>query len=358
MIEGAAPQPASALNGETSPARPPQTGFLMLLLMRRRRLIVTPLVVGAIVALYVLLTPRTYTTTVSFFPQARRSASSLSGLAAQFGVNIAGGEAAQSVQFYVDLIKSREVLGNVADGTVRFGTGDGAFEGPVWKALKVGGPDSLTRRDRAIRLLLTEVSSAQDVRSGIITLKVIAPSAELARVIAQRILDEVTRFNVVTRQSQAVAERKFTEQRLAVVRDSLRAAEGRLQRFLDENRSLASANLGFERDRLARDVAVRQSLFSQLTASYESAKIEEVRDTPVLTIISPPEAPLGSDARHLALNTALGIAMGFALAVLGTMAEATLSHVRRNPSPGIRYVTDYARREGGWLGAAMTRLFG
>ena len=64
-------------------------------------------------------------------------------------------------------------------------------------------------------------------------------------------LDLVSEFNLEKRQSQAAAERKFTEERSEQARTELLDAENRLQRFLQRNRDFGNdPSLTFERDRL------------------------------------------------------------------------------------------------------------
>ncbi|HZA49895.1 MAG TPA: hypothetical protein VE549_04090, partial [Myxococcaceae bacterium] len=122
-------------------------------------------------------------------------------------------------------------------------------------------------------------------------------------------------FNVARRQTQARAEREFVQAQLADARDSLRIAEDEWRRFLEVNRSYRdSPRLAFEASRLERQVTLRQSLVTTLSTAYAQATIDEVRDTPVFTII---DAPEGSAVRELpwVRNTLLGAIVGFAVAV-------------------------------------------
>jgi len=89
-----------------------------------------------------------------------------------------------------------------------------------------------------------------------------------------------------TRQSQAAAERGFTEERMAEAQEELRAAENELQRFLQNNRQFQnSPELVFQHDRLQRRVAMRQQVYTSLVQSYEQARIDEVPNTPVITVV-------------------------------------------------------------------------
>ena len=68
--------------------------------------------------------------------------------------------------------------------------------------------------------------------------------------------------------------------------------------------------LNFQQERLQRQVQLQQQLYTTLSQSFEQAKIEEVRDTPVITVVEPPEAPVRPDPRGLVRNAFLTIILG------------------------------------------------
>ena len=66
--------------------------------------------------------------------------------------------------------------------------------------------------------------------------------------------------------------------------------------------------LEYEAGRLERTVQLKQELFLTITKAYEEARITEVRDTPILTIIDRAVAPVrrSSPRRKLMVYFALG----------------------------------------------------
>ena len=108
----------------------------------------------------------------------------------------------------------------------------------------------------------------------------------------------VSHFNLLTRQTRAGAERRFVEARLQEAADSLRLVENRHKAFLQANRDFRnSPQLKFENDRLERDVQFQQQLYTSLAQSFEQARIDEVRNTPVITVLEPPDLPASPDPR-------------------------------------------------------------
>jgi uncharacterized protein involved in exopolysaccharide biosynthesis len=141
------------------------------------------------------------------------------------------------------------------------------------------------------------------------------PSVSLA--LAERLVQSVNQFNLETRKSQAAAERRFVEVQVGEAERALREAEDRLQSFLQRNRAIAdSPELGFQRDRLQREVALRQQVYTSLVQSREEARIREVRDTPVITLLEGPRLPMVGEARK---SVKKGLAGGIAGAMLGVL---------------------------------------
>src|SRR5262249_17265357 len=126
--------------------------------------------------------------------------------------------------------------------------------------LEVDAPDSARRVDMTVAALqgleVTNVSS----KTGVVQLAVGTRWQSLSLAIVQRLVSSVNDFNLRTRQGQAGDERRFTENRLAEAKTTLRAAEDRLQAFLQGNRQFASPDLKFQQDRLEREVTLDQQI--------------------------------------------------------------------------------------------------
>jgi uncharacterized protein involved in exopolysaccharide biosynthesis len=275
-----------------------------------------PVLIATITIGITLSTPQQWSASAMFVPQARSSVGGgLSGLAAQFGVSVPGGDPSQSPVFYQEVVRSRAVLSAVVDSTILTERGTGARR-VIADIFGVEPAEPAVRRDAAITVLNRQLDVGLAVKSGIIRVTVHAPSAEAAYVIADRLLAELIRFNLRTRQTQASAERRFTEGRLADAHADLRRAEEVLRRFTEGNRSITSPTLAVERERLAREVTLRQEVYSSLQQAFERARIDEVRDTPMISVLEQPERPVRADSRGLAAKTIGSLLGGGVLAVM------------------------------------------
>ena len=136
-------------------------------------------------------------------------------------------------------------------------------------------------------------------------------------------LDE---FNVNVRRSRARNEREFLEARVSEAQSDLRAAEGELEQFLKSNRDLrTSPSLAFQEARLRRKVDLAQTRFLGLQGQLDQARIQEVRDTPVITVLDTPDLP----RRHYRPRRSLVV---LTVMLLGMVAGYGFSRLTLAPS--------------------------
>jgi uncharacterized protein involved in exopolysaccharide biosynthesis len=295
----------------------PILALLNMILRRRATVFWTIFLTLAVVVAVTLFRQRTYTSTVSFLTQASKTNSAAAGLASQFGLSLPTAQGSESPQFYADLVTSREILTRIANATYVVQTPGGGRRGNLLYFYDVAASNPALAREKIVKQLRSRIQTLQSDRTGVITLSIQAPYPTLAVDIASRLLDELNRFNVERRKSQATAEKTFVENRMAQANSELLAAESRLQDFLTQNREYArSPRLAFDQDRLAREVSMRQQIYTSLAQAYEQAKIDEVRDSPVLTVVEPPVPAALPDSRGVLKRSLLAVVVGLLLGIL------------------------------------------
>ena len=245
----------------------------------------------------------------------------VAGLAAQFGIAQIP-SSSESIEFYAALVKSPDLLREAAMTTYRFPKdvdGSDTLSGTYLElaGIDAGGGEEAIRE--AVRDLDEHVSVGTDLRSGLVTIQTEAPWAGLSTALNRRLLDLVGEFNLQKRQSKAAAERRFSQERLSEGQTELESAENELERFMEENRRWeSSTDLTFQVERLQRRVALRQQVVASLAQAFEQARIDEVRNTPVVTVIDRPEnsvrrqrSPLSQAFLALVLGTMAGMVLAF-----------------------------------------------
>jgi uncharacterized protein involved in exopolysaccharide biosynthesis len=265
----------------------------VVILLRRARLFAASFAILAVVFTAYGLWTRDFIATSIILPQTPVSAGSsrISGVAAQFGLSVGGSAGStESVYLYATVIKSRQLLGDLGLSPLAIPSGDDTLRTTFvqLEGIEADSPEGVRRI--ATARLNEAIQVRPDFASNTIAMTVRASSPILAEVLSRRVLELLNEFNLLRKQSTSRSERTFAEQRLAAAREELIASERALQGFLESNRSFSqSPKLEFDARRLQRVVDQRQQVVLQLSQAYEQARLEEVRDTPVITVVDEPE---------------------------------------------------------------------
>ncbi|MDQ6769953.1 MAG: hypothetical protein M3Z54_08200 [Gemmatimonadota bacterium] len=323
-----------------------------ILLRNRWQIARWTLVGGVLAALSAFTKPALYVASASFTPSGtEQSRSALAGLAGQLGVALSSGNQSQSPDFYSSLLTSRVLLTPIARDTVVVQERGGrriAF----LDLFKIDGNPEQRRVEKGVKELQAIVKPSIVRTTGVVEVSVATEWRSVSLAIANELLTGVNDFNQRTRQGQAAEERKFVEGRQALAASDLRAAEDRLQEFLKTNRQFAnSPDLTFERDRLERDVTLKQQVYTSLTQSYEEVRIREVRDTPVITVVETPSVPTLPEPRGRLARVLLGLIVGALFgAFLAFVSGAIARRRREGDSEADEFVNTLGEVKGKMLG--------
>jgi uncharacterized protein involved in exopolysaccharide biosynthesis len=285
-----------------------------------------------ITALVLLILPREYMATASFVEQSPRGSSSLAGVAAQFGFQLPPSAEGQPPQFYQDLIRTRTILFPVIADTISLSEGRRAT------LLQIEGgkdPSFRVRQATAFKKVLAKVTTTLAARTGVVTVAVRSDDPLLAVGVIRRILAELDHYNTVERQSEGKREREFAERRRGEATTQLRAAEDRLADFESSNRGTNSPYLSIRRDRLSRDVTALNQLTESLNEAYERARLLELRDTPVLTVVEPPGVPPLPEPRGLIVKSILAAVTAIVVLALWVLLRSHLATARARMAPDV-----------------------
>jgi uncharacterized protein involved in exopolysaccharide biosynthesis len=300
-------------------------------LRKWRIVVVLPVVFALAVGVRTLTQDRTYSASASFTPRVAesRAGGGAAALAQQFGVSLGTERTGQSPEFYMQLLRSTTLLRRTVEAQYKVPTGKGAVWGGTlieyWHLSKQGG--SVPSWRRATEILRGHITLTLARETGIVGMRVSADNPALAEQIAERLLSQLNDYNLEVRQSRAQEESRFISGRITEARSDLLAGERVLQDFLRQNREFRnSPDLMFEHDRLEREVLMRQEVYSSLLRSQEQARIDAVRDTPLITVIDDPSGMGEPEGRGTVQRTIVAFVVGLMLAVF------------------IAFITEFARR--------------
>ena len=299
------------------------------LLKRWRFTVVFPVATALVTAVLVMVLPSRYTSDTSFTAQGQnemRLPTGIANLAGELGLGL-GGAGPTSAKFYAELVQTRAVLEAVLQHRLA-PTRESPAGVRVIDWLDKGGKDRADSIDEALRYLRKRIGSDFDRETGVVSLSVSVRDPAVAAEIARAVLAEVDRFNTERRRSQARQRRAFIDQRIVASEADVRGAEDALERFYESNRLYReSPALVIEDQRLQARVTLLREVSLTLHRESETARIEEVNDTPVLTIVDEPSVPI----RRSFPKRKLDVAAAFVAAELLGIALALLSEFLTAP---------------------------
>ncbi len=286
----------------------------------RKKFLVINSVVLVLTLVYLLfLTKPYFNSSVTILPEYGNKSttlSRLSSLAALAGVNV--GEGAPT-EIYQNLIMSEAVLEPVIYSKYYSEKAGDSVNLIQYFEIEPDNepPTELDKRKMFLTAfrVLTErtIKTDRDRLTGIMTVTVTAGESKLAAALANRITGSLDNYIRTKRKSFASEQRYYLEKRTEQVKDSLTSAELALKNFREQNRVVGqSPQLMLEQARMMRDLEILQEVFIELTKQLEIAKIDEIKETPVVNIKEEAKDPVikagPSRARSLIIIMFLSLA--------------------------------------------------
>ena len=258
--------------------------------VRKKFIIVNLIILILAVAYLLFLAKPYYESTVTILPEYGSKSSmlsQLSGLASIAGVNV--GEAAPT-EIYQNIITSESVIAPVI--YAEYKTEEFPDSVNLVQYFEVESSDkdpAIQKRENFLKLYkkLTEskISANVDRMTKILTVTVTMPEAQLSADVANNLVRSLDRYIRTQRKSNATEQSFYLEKRTQQIKDSLNIAENMLRNFREDNRITSqSPNLLLEQSRLMRNVEILQTVYVELTKQLEIAKIDEIKDAPVLNV--------------------------------------------------------------------------
>ena len=316
--------------------------WVMTIILRRLPFVLKTILGVIIISSATIFATDEYTSTSMFIAESRSSTGNtgIGALAQSFGVSAMGaslGNDSDPPQFYAAVLSSYDFLANIAQ--IEYVNPNPSDNGVDQQIVRPIDQFSDPQEELAKRLAVTvdalrdKVTTDFDPLSRIITLEVTSEWQWFSEILNKSMLESLNDFNVGKRESRATFERIFTENRLSEAQKELESVEDSLAEFYARNRRIEdSPSLMAEAARTQRRVEVSQQVYLTLSQAYEEARIEEARNTPLITVIDRPEGssePLGSILIQIILGALLGL--GIAVAYLVFEEFVRVQRIKQSP---------------------------
>lgn len=305
-VPGSSPTPTYGRQAPRKPSQPTLDALLRLAWVKRWGLLAAALTGFGLGFTGSLFLPKKYEVRASFIATSGTSIrlpsgiSALAGIASQLGVLGAGaveGGGVTSPRFYGDLVTSDVLLYELANTSFLDSTAPAVGPRPLRTILLARALPTLyhTQADsvlRAVKRLRRATTVDVNARTGLVMVNFTATRAGLATAVMDSLLDHLNRFMTNNLQLQAGARRRFLQGRLMEIQQEVLERQDRLRTFYEANRDYRNAPaLVFQEAQLRRELEIKQDIYTSVARGLEDARMDEVKDTPLLTPIDPPFPP-------------------------------------------------------------------
>lgn len=277
--------------------------------------------IGAVIV--ALLLPEYYKSTATLLPETEKSKlaalGGLSDLASLAGVSV-GGDGALA-KLYPTILNSESVLRNVL--YAKYQTKKFKEEVNLIEYWEIDETTSEVGYELALNSLREQLDISIDNKTNVVTISIETREPQLSADIVNKVIQQLDEFIRTKRTSSASEQRKWIEERLIQVKGDLEKSENKLKEFREKNRRVGdSPLLLLEQGRLMREVEINSTLYEELKKQHEIAKIEEIKNIPVINVMDSGRAPAKKERpkrTRIVLTTLL-------VSVLGLAGYAVIRH--------------------------------
>ncbi len=261
--------------------------------------------------------------------------SGLGGIISQLGGSV-GGDPSESPNFYVHLLASRELLTRLLESKFPDPRTDNPRDSAqLIDIMRIRNADPQRRMELGVKQMTKAIKPGMDTRTNLVWFTVDARWGDLSAEIGNRLIELVSGFDREIRVSRAKSLRMFLQMRHDSAQAALRQAEENQRIFYERNRGFVAGSPGlrFEEQRITREVELASDLYVSLDKQLEVARIDEINDAALITIIDsaviPRKALWPRYWVTLFTATAIGLLVGLLLAGSATILA---DWRRRNPT--------------------------
>lgn len=339
--------------------------FTVLFANHIKPLILVSLLSGLLtcIAVFFIVRP-VYTSTAKVLPIGEKgnSFSDMAGMATQLGLSLPmnmGNEIPWD-EMFPEIVKSENLKENILTqqfNSDKYGI-DQSLNTIIENEYKLSDEPNHIRNKMILDKLNELINVSKSRLSPIVTINVDFFEPQLAGDILSAVIQESGKALIKLKSKQISEKRKFIEERISEVFESLKMSEVALKDFQESNRKPdRSPALKLEESRLEREVTLHNSLYVTLKSQFENVKIEEVEESAMIQVVDGPIVPfrLTKPKRFLSIVFAMAITF-FGLFFIFYLKDFTISgrekesEVRREArnrlKNQIRWFVPFIRRSG------------
>ena len=279
--------------------------------------------------------PKEYTVESKMAPESvsrSNSGGSLSSLASLAGINLGSVSSADAVypDLYPDIIKSTPFVVELFPVQVEFKGKDGLmttdyytylndYNRTPWWGKVIGAPfqalgwflglfhektepeegyaalnpKELTPEQEAVaKLIRKSIVLAIDKKTSVIALTVTAQDPKVAAKISEEVIARLQTYVTNYRTEKSRQDLNYYESLYEESKAAYFESQQRYATFVDRNQGIILQRVKTEQERLQNEMNLNYQLYTACAQQLQSAKAKVQQETPVFTVINPPQVPL------------------------------------------------------------------
>jgi len=178
-------------------------------------------------------------------------------------------------------------------------------------------PSSLTQEQEEIaKAIRSSISLAVDKKTSVITLTVTAQDPRVAARISEEVIARLKTFVTNYRTEKARQDLQYYQTLYDESKKAYFEAQQRYASYVDRNQNVVLMRVRSEQERLQNEMNLNFQLYNTCAQQLQAAKAKVQQETPVFTIINPPQVPLKRSKPSKVTILAACIFLGAALAAV------------------------------------------
>ena len=154
-------------------------------------------------------------------------------------------------------------------------------------------PRSLTQEQAEIAKAIREsISLSVDKKTSVISLSVTAQDPNVATRISEEVIDRLKTYVTNYRTEKSRQDLEYFEKLYDEAREAYFTAQQRYASYVDRNQGIILQRVKTEEERLQNEMNLNYQLYNACAQQLQTAKAKVQQETPVFTIINPPQVPL------------------------------------------------------------------
>ncbi len=154
-------------------------------------------------------------------------------------------------------------------------------------------PSALTwEQEKIAKSIRGDVSLTVDKKTSVISLNVTAQDPHVAASISKEVISRLQTYVTNYRTEKSRQDLKYYESLYVEARDAYFTAQQRYARYVDSNQGVILQRVKTEQERLQNEMNLNYQLYNTCAQQLQAAKAKVQQETPVFTIINPPQVPI------------------------------------------------------------------